>query len=227
MQNIKDRFDASKKVLFAITKLREETVGMLEPMSFLIAAQFGRDPLLILVSCILSSRTRDPITYQASLRLFEHAQTAQELLDLPLQKIESSIYPVGFYRQKSSALKKLASQLLEQFSGKVPDTFEQLVLLSGVGPKTANLVLGVGFGIPALCVDIHVHRIANRLGIVTTSSPVETERELKKIIPKDYWIEFNRLLVMWGQNVCVPVSPKCSVCAIASVCSRKGVLKNR
>ncbi len=227
MQEYKDRFSISSKVDFAIEALRKKTVGMLEPMSFLIAVQFGRDPFLILISCILSSRTKDTVTYPASLRLFEYAKTPEALIELSLEKIESCIYPVGFYRQKAIALKKIAIQLIEKHAGRVPDTFNHLVLLAGVGPKTANLVLGVGFGIPALCVDIHVHRICNRLGLITTKTPVETERELKKIVPKEYWIELNRLLVMWGQNVCAPISPKCSSCVLNLICPRKNVLKSR
>lgn len=217
----------SKKVPRLIKKLREGTKGMLEPMSISIVAQYGRDPFLVLVSCLLSARTKDSVTLPASIRLFEKASSPDTMLELALYELERLIYPVGFYRQKAAHLKKLCELLLKKYAGLVPSDFASLTHLPGVGPKTANLVLGVGFGIPALCVDVHVHRICNRLGLVRTNTPAQTEQALKKCVPQKYWIELNRLLVMWGQNVCVPVSPFCSRCVIYDVCDRVGVGKHR
>ena len=222
-----DRFVMLKKVPEVIERLRKVTGGMVEPMSISIVQNYGRDPFLVLVSCLLSSRTKDTVTLPASVRLFALATTPQKMLTFSLHELEKAIYPVGFYRQKAVHIKKLCSLLISDYSGIVPAKFAELTSLPGVGPKTANLVLGVGFGIPALCVDVHVHRICNRLGLVVTKTPQETEKALKVIVPSDYWIELNRLLVMWGQNVCVPVSPYCSRCVLQDVCPRKGVIKNR
>lgn len=200
---------------------------MVEPAACQIVTQFGRDPFLILISCLLSLRTRDTASLPASQRLFALAKTPQEILDLPISKIEHLIYPVGFYRRKAVTLQEVSADLLARFQGKVPNTMEQLLSLKGVGRKTANLVLGVGFGIPAICVDVHVHRISNRLGLITTKTVEETEEALKQLLPQDYWIEYNRLLVIWGQNICVPISPLCSKCAISDLCPKIGVTKRR
>lgn len=221
------RFDMLKKVPEIIERLREVTKGMVEPMSISIVQNYGRDPFLVLVSCLLSSRTKDTITLPASTRLFALALTPQKMLTLSIHEVEKAIYPVGFYRQKAVHIKKLCSLLVSHYNGLVPADFTALTLLPGVGPKTANLVVGVGFGIPALCVDVHVHRICNRLGLVVTKTPQETEKALKVIVPSEYWIEWNRLLVMWGQNVCTPLSPHCSRCVLQDVCPRKGVIKSR
>ncbi len=217
----------SRVVPQIIKKLRVGTNGMLEPMSISIVARYGRDPFLVLVSCLLSSRTKDSVTLPASFRLFDCALSPEKMLVLSVQEIERAIYPVGFYRQKAIAIKKLCVLLVTEHKSVVPSDFALLTALPGVGPKTANLVLGVGFGIPALCVDVHVHRICNRLGLVSTKTPLETEKALRVIVPREYWIELNRLLVMWGQNVCVPVSPYCSRCVLSDVCPRKGVTRHR
>ena len=227
MQELLYRFGPSKKIPEIIRILREKTHGMIEPMSFSIVALYGRDPFLILVSCLLSSRTKDSVVLPASLRLFEVAKTPEQLKKISLIHIEKLIFPIGFYRNKAKHLHKLCDQLLSNYGGKVPESFMELMQLSGVGPKTANLVLGVGFGKPALCVDTHVHRICNRLGLVNTKNPLETERALQLIVPKEDWIELNRLLVMWGQNVCTPFLPYCSRCALSSLCLKKEVTKNR
>lgn len=226
MEN-KNRFDVLTKVPEVIKRLRKETQGMVEPMSFSIIQKYGRDPFLVLVSCLLSSRTKDTVTLPASIRLFSLALTPEHMFALSTLEVEVAIYPVGFYHQKALHIKKLCFLLMSQYNGKVPQDFTILTSLPGVGPKTANLVLGVGFGIPALCVDVHVHRIANRLGLVVTKTPQETEKALKMIVPSKYWIELNRLLVMWGQNVCVPLSPYCSRCVLLEECSRKGVVRSR
>lgn len=200
---------------------------MTPTMTTTIVALYGRDPFLVLISCLLSLRTRDKVTLAASIQLFNLAKTPQELVQIPTQTLEKLIYPVGFYRRKAQLLKTVCHYLLDNCAGKVPNNKEELLNIPGVGLKTANLVLGEGFGIPAICVDTHVHRISNRLGLVATKSPGQTEEMLKQILPQEYWIEFNRLLVIWGQNICVPISPFCSKCAIYDLCERNGVYKNR
>ena len=200
---------------------------MTPPASTAITQEYGRDPFLILVSCLLSLRTRDTVSLPASRRVFAHATTPYILQKIPVSHLEKLIYPVGFYRQKARTLIAISSELIERFNGKVPHSLEELLSFKGVGLKTANLVLAEGFNIPALCVDTHVHKISNRLGLVTTHTPEETEHELKKIIPQHYWIELNHLLVMWGQNICVPISPFCSGCPLAPLCPKIGVTKQR
>jgi len=190
--------------LCLIHKLRGVTQNMVPPGALLITKQYGRDPFLILVSCVLSLRTRDTVSVPASIRLFEHAKTPQELKKLSPECIQKLIYPVGFYRRKSVQLLAIAEILLDKFNGQVPCAEHNLLSLPGVGRKTMNLVLAEGFGMPALCVDTHVHRISNKLGIVHTKTPEETEFALKALLPPEYWMEYSRLLVMWGQNRCLP-----------------------
>ena len=181
----------------------------------------------ILVSTLLSLRTQDKTTEAASNRLFAVAQTPQALLVLSQKEIEKLIYPVGFYRTKAKTLREVCRLLIERHGGAVPETLEQLLELPGVGRKTANLVVTVGHKKPGICVDTHVHRISNRWGLVRTDSPDETEMVLRKTLPKRYWIEFNDLLVCYGQNLCQPVSPFCSRCKISSYCPRIGVKRSR
>lgn len=200
---------------------------MIEPAATSIVKQYGKNPFLVLISCILSLRTKDSVSLPASIRLFEHAQTPKDILALPASTIEQLIYPVGFYRQKTKQIHALCTMLLKQFDGIVPNTEAELLSLPGVGRKTTNLVLSVGFGIPAICVDTHVHRISNRLGIINTSTPEETETALKELLPRTYWSEYNSLMVMWGQNICVPISPFCSKCPLFGVCERRGVKSYR
>ena len=200
---------------------------MVLPMTTSIVTMYGRDPFLVFVSCLLSLRTKDTVTLPASIRLFTYAKTPEELLCLSFDTIEKLIYPVGFYRRKAYSLNSICKDLVHRFGGRVPNTEKELLSIKGVGRKTANLVLGEGFGIPAICVDTHVHRISNRFGLVQTKTPNATEQALKEFLPKKYWIEFNRLLVTWGQNICVPISPFCSKCAIYTLCDRKGVTRNR
>jgi len=209
-----------KKLLFA-------TKNMARPAATEIVQEFGRDPFLVLVSCILSLRTKDTVSLPASQRLFKRAKTPQDLLKISLNELAAIIYPVGFYKNKAKNLHEISRDLLARFNGQVPSTETDLLSFKGIGRKTANLVLGEGFGIPAICVDTHVHRISNRLGLVVTTTPEETEFALKKILPKDSWTEFNRLLVMWGQNICVPISPFCSKCAVFDQCKRVGVTRSR
>lgn len=219
--------DHTDRAIKIIHILRKATRGMVKPASVTITEQFGRNPYLVLISCILSLRTRDTVSLPASIRLFEHAQTPEQMLTIPVTTIEKLIYPCGFYRRKAINIHEISQTIRDKFEGKVPNTLAKLLTLKGVGLKTANLVLGQGFGIPALCVDTHVHRISNRLGLVKTKTPEETERELKKIVPPEYWIEYSHLMVMWGQNICVPISPFCTKCAIKDLCPQIGVTKFR
>jgi len=219
--------DDSVRAVKIIKILKEATKDMVAPAATTLVSKLGRKPYLVLISCILSLRTKDTVSLPASLRLFEHAKTPHEMLKLSLSTIEKLIYPTGFYRRKAIQIHQISQQLIEEFHGKVPHTEKELLALPGVGRKTANLVLGEGFSISAICVDTHVHRISNRLRLVHTKTPEQTEQALKQVIPKKYWIEYNRLLVIWGQNICVPISPFCSRCAIRPLCKRVGVTKSR
>jgi endonuclease-3 len=217
----------TKRAVTIIKRLEKATVGMVEPMSLTIKKEFGNDPFLILISCLLSLRARDVMTLPLSCELFKRAHTPKGIIEYPLKDLEKLLRPIGFYRHKAKLIKDVSLVILERFHGKVPHTLEELRSIKGVGLKTANLVLGEAFGIPALCVDTHVHRISNRLGLVATKTPDQTEAALQKIIPKKYWIRYNHLMVMWGQNICVPISPKCSQCVLVDICPRTGVVKNR
>lgn len=216
-----------RRAIKIIELMQTATKNMVDPATTTIVTQYGRNPFLVLVSCILSLRTKDTVSLPASQRLFVHAQTPQKLLSLPPNTIEQLIYPTGFYRQKTKQLHALSIILLEKFNGHVPQTEKELLTLPGVGPKTTALVLSEGFGIPALCVDTHVHRISNRLGLVKTKTVEETQIALEVLLPKNYWSEYNKLMVMWGQNICTPVSPKCSTCPLLPLCPQVGVTKHR
>lgn len=182
-----------------------------------------RNPFRVLISCLLSLRTQDRTTGGASERLFLLADDPQKMLKLSLRKIEETIYPVGFYRVKAERIRDISRVLVKEYRSKVPDTIEELLKLKGVGRKTANLVLTLGFGKSGICVDTHVHRITNRLGYVRTASPHKTETVLRSRLPKRYWIGINGLLVSFGQGICRPVSPLCSKCLIREFCDRVGV----
>ncbi|MBU1999281.1 MAG: endonuclease III [Candidatus Omnitrophota bacterium] len=178
---------------------------------------------LVLVSCILSLRTKDKTTIEASKRLFNLADNPKKMVKLSQAKLEKIIYPVGFYRNKARVLKEISLRIMRDFTGRVPNNLDDLLSFKGVGRKTANLVLGLGFGIPAICVDTHVHRISNRLGWVRSKNPFDTELALEKIIPRRCWIESNTILVGFGQNICLPISPLCSNCHVRRLCKRVGV----
>ncbi len=190
-------------------------------------ARLRKDPFHVLVSCMLSLRTKDRETRRAARRLLSVADTPEELSRLPVEEIERLIYPVGFYRTKARHLKALAERLVREYGSKVPDDLEELLRLKGVGRKTANLVLTVGYGKDGICVDTHVHRIMNRLGYVETETPEETESALRRRLPKEYWKIINDLLVAYGQNVCTPISPFCSRCRLFRYCDRRGVVRSR
>jgi endonuclease-3 len=187
----------------------------------------SRDPFQILISTILSLRTKDEVTRQAATRLLEKARSPQELLLLPEEEIARLIFPVGFYKTKARTLRQICRDLIDQYEGKVPSDLEELLKLKGVGRKTANLVLTLGFHKPGICVDTHVHRVSNRFGYVKTKNPEQTEMALRDKLPKEYWIEYNDLLVTWGQNICRPISPFCSRCAVLPHCRQVGVARNR
>jgi endonuclease-3 len=186
-----------------------------------------RDPFKILISCILSLRTQDRTTGEASERLFSIAPDVASLAKLPLKKIEKSIYPVGFYKVKAQRIKELAHVLIQDYKSEVPDEIEELLKLKGVGRKTANLVVTLGYNKYGICVDTHVHRITNRWGYVKTESPDKTEFALREKLPKKYWKAMNGLLVAFGQGICKPVSPFCTQCMIHKFCDRVGVEKHR
>lgn len=178
------------------------------------------DPYLVLISCILSLRTNDRTTYPATLRMLELAKTPQKMKGVGVKELAEAIYPVGFYENKAKQIIELSRRIDEELGGVVPDEIEDLIKFNGVGRKTANLVLSRGFNKPAICVDVHVHRIFNRLGYVNTKTPEETEFALRKKLPVKHWIDINTLMVTHGQNVCKPIKPNCSVCPIAEYCAK-------
>lgn len=190
-------------------------------------ARRRRDPFRILVSTVLSLRTKDEVTMEASKRLFAVAATPTRLAATPVRVIEKAIYPVGFYKTKARTVKKIARRLLDDYEGVVPDSIDELLTFRGVGRKTANLVVTLGYGKPGICVDTHVHRVSNRLGLVETKTPEQTEYALMDVLPGKYWIGYNELLVSFGQTVCTPVSPHCSTCPLSKTCPRVGVGKHR
>lgn len=214
--------------LFAkvVPPIRERVKGVRDPSVTRIAKR-SRSPLRVLVSTVISARTKDEVTGPASERLFSLASTPSELAALDLEEIEKAIYPAGFYRTKARSIKALARMLIDEFEGEVPGTIEDLVRLPGVGRKTANLVVTLGFGRKGICVDTHVHRVCNRLGAIRTKDPAGTEFALREVLPEENWIEINDLLVMFGQSVCTPVSPWCSECPVFEHCGRVGVKRSR
>jgi endonuclease III len=185
------------------------------------------DPFRVLIACLLSLRTQDATTREASERLFRIADTPAAMLRLSPARISRLIFPVGFYRTKARVIRKISRDLIERFGGGVPSDIDALLTLKGVGRKTANLVVTIGFAKPGICVDIHVHRISNRLGFVRTKSPDQTELALRAKLPRRFWIGYNDLLVAFGQNVCRPLSPHCSRCPVARWCRRVGVGRTR
>lgn len=190
-------------------------------------AETRRDPFLILISTVLSLRTKDDVTAAATERLFRLASTPEAMLRLSEEEIRQAIYPVGFYRNKARQIQGICRDLIERFSSRVPDSLENLLSLKGVGQKTANLVLSLGFEKEAICVDTHVHRISNRLGLVNTKTPEQTEQALRNVLPRRYWSRYNTLLVSFGQRVCRPLSPLCSSCPLAELCPRINVTRHR
>ena len=218
-------------IFSALEKWREE-IHAQDPSVNTVAEHYRRadgasDPWAVLVSTILSLRTKDEVTLVSSRRLLEKAGSPAELAVLKEGTVAKLIYPAGFYRNKAASLKKIAAILLEQYGGKVPASMDALLDLPGVGRKTANLVLTEAFDLDGLCVDIHVHRISNRCGWLCSKNPQETEMILRDILPKKYWKRINYLLVLYGQKLCRPVSPFCSRCVIVKQCARSGVERSR
>jgi endonuclease-3 len=209
-----------------IARLRREAPRW-RPTALAEVADRSRDPFRVLIACILSLRTKDETTGPASDRLFALADTPETMLRLRPRQIEQAIFPVGFYRTKARVVLGISRDLIERFDGRVPSSIDALLTLKGVGRKTANLVVTQGFGKPGICVDTHVHRISNRLGYVRTANPEKTEVALRARLPRRYWIGYNDLLVSFGQNVCLPVSPHCSRCPVGAWCPRVGVTRFR
>jgi endonuclease III len=206
--------------------LRRETPRWQTPVVTLIA-EASDSPFKVLISCILSLRTQDSTTAQASRRLFALADSPETMVRLTAKKIEQAIFPVGFYRTKARTILEICRNLIESHSGRVPDEIDELIKFKGVGRKTANLVVTLGYNKPGICVDTHVHRISNRWGYIKTATPDKTEAALRQKLPKQYWIEYNDLLVSFGQQLCRPISPLCSQCPVAKYCSQIGVTVKR
>lgn len=210
----------------AVSILRE-LVNKWQSPAVTIVSQREGNPFKVLISCILSLRTQDRTTAAASARLFAVAETPERMILISPEDIEKAIYPVGFYRNKAAQILDICRGLLKDYSGKVPDEINELLKFRGVGRKTANLVVTLGFGKPGICVDTHVHRICNRWGYVRTKKAEETEFVLRGKLPAAYWLEINDLLVTFGQNLCHPVSPRCSICPLIHLCDRVGVARSR
>jgi len=218
---VKDR-----EIHAAVRILRREAPKWQTPVVTLIAAA-SDSPFKVLISCILSLRTQDSTTAQASRRLFALADSPETMVRLSAKKIEQVIFPVGFYRTKAKTILEICRNLNENYCGRVPDEIDEVLKFKGVGRKTANLVVTLGYNKPGICVDTHVHRISNRWGYVKTATPQKTEVALRQKLPKQYWIEYNDLLVSFGQRLCRPISPLCSQCPVAKYCSQIGVTVKR
>jgi len=213
--------------IHAVIRILRRKVPQWEtPIVTLMAETYG-SPFRVLISCILSLRTQDATTAQASHRLFSLADTPHAMLKLTAPRIAKLIYPVGFYRTKAKVIRDVCRILMRDYDGKVPDEIDELLKLKGVGRKTANLVVTLGYRKPGICVDTHVHRISNRWGYIKTATPEKTEFALRAKLPKRYWIEYNDLLVSFGQHLCRPISPLCSQCPVAQYCEQVGVTVRR
>jgi endonuclease-3 len=209
-----------------IATLRETMPQYVQPLIDEMGGT-GQTPFQILVATILSLRTKDTLTAVVAPRLFAVAKTPHEILALGEEQLAELIYPVGFYRNKARSIREVARILIDQHDGEVPPDLDELLKLPGVGRKTANLTLTIGYALPGICVDIHVHRITNRWGYVQTKTPDETEFALRAKLPPEYWIAINGLLVTLGQNICQPISPRCSICPLTAWCARVGVTRSR
>jgi len=206
--------------IYRLLKRHFETTD--SPVARLMATRTN-DPFRVLVTTILSARTKDQITSAAATLLFTEVKSLQDLRAIPLERLDLLIWHVGFHEIKAHYLKELPDAIDQLFGGVIPETVEELIQLPGVGRKTANLVVTDAFNKPGICVDVHVHRICNRLGLVKTRLPSETEMALRKRLQKKYWITWNRYLVAFGQTLCLPIHPKCQKCPIFAYCRRVGV----
>ena len=226
-----------KNVIKIILELEKCTPKFTPPLIDTVIDEYGKEPFMILVACLLSLRAKDVMTIHVVRDLFTRAKTSsglraksslasvvpQDILKIKLPELERIIYRTGFYKNKAKVLHEVSKVIIEKFGGKVPNSYDELIAINGVGPKTANLVLGMAFDVPAICVDTHVHRISNRLGIIKTKTAEQTLLALEKVVPRRYWTLWNKLLVIWGQNICLPRGPKCATCAINKYCARVGV----
>ena len=217
---------SGKSVARLLRALRRESAKWNAPIITLMAQQ-REDPFLTLIGCVLSLRTKDEVTAAACERLFAKAATPEQILALPPKTLEQFIYPVGFYRTKVKAIRGICHDLIANFGGEVPGDIDKLLTLNGVGRKTANLVVTQAFGKPGICVDTHVHRISNRWGLVASTTPDKTEVALREVLPRRHWIDYNKILVAFGQTICQPVSPWCSRCPISNDCPKIGVVHSR
>ena len=215
-----------KNIIKIIKVLMKSTKGFTTPSVTQIKKEL-EDPFKVLVSCIMSLRTKDEVTYPTSMKLFKVAKTPKQIANMPLAKLKKIIRPVNYYKTKAERIKKISKQIVKDYKGKVPDDFDELMKFKGVGRKTANIVVTYGFGKEGIAVDTHVHRISNRLGWVKTKAPEKTEFALRKNVPKKYWYWVNELFVRHGQNTCRPISPFCSKCPIEKYCPKIGVKKKR
>ena len=215
-----------REIHTALRILRREAPKWQTPVVTLIG-EASDSPFKVLISCILSLRTQDSTTAQASRRLFALADSPETMARLTAKKVEQAIFPVGFYRTKAKTILEICRNLIQNYSGRVPDEIDELLKFKGVGRKTANLVVTLGYNKPGICVDTHVHRISNRWGYIKTATPEKTEVALREKLPKRYWIEYNDLLVSFGQQLCRPISPLCSRCRVAKYCSQIGVTTRR
>ncbi|HEY0607811.1 MAG TPA: endonuclease III [Herpetosiphonaceae bacterium] len=215
-------FDIDAAILTLRQTMPEYPAPLIDGMN-----ENSQTPFRILIATILSLRTKDTLTAVVAPRLFAAADTPETMLALSEEQIAELIYPVGFYRTKARSIREISALLLEQYAGQVPADLDALLALPGVGRKTANLVVTMGFGLPGICVDTHVHRITNRWGYIVTKTPEETEFALREKLPLKYWNVINGLLVTLGQNICHPTSPRCSVCPVAAYCARIGVTRSR
>lgn len=207
----KDNIDEIVRLLKDAEQPRSDFVHLMDSFN---------DPYLVLIACILSLRTNDKTTYPATLRMLELGRTPEDFAKCDVKELEKAIYPVGFYANKAKQIVELSKELVEKYNSKVPESIEEMTKFKGVGRKTANLVMSRGFNKPAICVDVHVHRIFNRLGYVKTKTPEETEFALREKLPVKHWIDINTLLVTHGQNVCKPIKPRCDICPIKDYCKK-------
>ena len=213
--------EKTDQLLKLVTLLEKETKKETPPLIDLLISKYGKDPFLILIATLLSLRSRDIVTWLVVQDLLKVIKTAEQLVNLDRVVLERIIFRTGFYRQKAATLQYVSEQIISRFDGAVPSDKSLLISIRGVGAKTANLVLGMAFDTPAICVDVHVHRISNRLGLIQTKTVEETEKTLEQLLPKQLWISWNNWLVIWGQNTCLPRNPKCSQCPLRSNCDQR------
>lgn len=218
----------TRSEVLKIIKIIESYVNDFDvPIINRVSTSTNKDPYKILIGTILSLRTKDKTTEEACNRLFKLADTPEKMVKLGQEEIEKAIFPVGFYHRKAKQILDISEALIKKYGGKVPEKIDSLLELNGVGRKTANLVINEAFNIPGICVDTHVHRISNRIGIIKTKTAKESEFKLMKVLPENYWIKYNSILVTFGQNTCKPVSPFCSKCPIERMCEKNNVSKYR